>query len=91
MESKLIDKSGGLLGIGRTPKLSENFDKEKFTRIDYTQVLIIPVNSDGIKIITVHPSDSYTLDKEKNMVKNIVITNADKFWSASKYLVVIKG
>ncbi|MBC7695360.1 MAG: hypothetical protein H7141_07950 [Burkholderiales bacterium] len=90
-EAKLIDKAGGLLGIGRTPKLSENFDKEKFTRIDYTQISTIPVNSDGVKIITVHPSDSYTLDKDKNQVKNIVITNAEKFWSASKYLVIIKS
>ncbi len=90
-EAKLIDKSGGLLGIGRTPKLSVDFDKEKFTRIDYTQVSSIPVNSDGVKIITVHPSDSYTLDKDKNTVKNIVITNAEKFWSASKYLVIIKS
>lgn len=93
-EAKLINKAGGLLGIGRTPKLSENFDKDKFTKIDYTQTSSIPVNSDGVKIITTHPADSYTLDKDtknKNLVKNIVITNAEKFWSASKYLVIIKG
>ena len=46
-----------------------------------------------MKIITSHPSESYTLEKDaakKDKVKNIVITNPDKFWSASKYLVVVK-
>ena len=92
-ESKLINKEGGLLGIGRTAKLSDNIDNNKFTMIDYTKTTSIPVNSNGAKIITTHPSDSYTLDKDsenKKMVKNIVITNPEKFWSASKYLVVAK-
>jgi DNA repair exonuclease SbcCD ATPase subunit len=90
-EAKLIDKKGGLLGIGRTTELSENFDPAKFTKIDYTQTGSIPVNGDKVKIITVHPAGSYTLEKDKDMVKNIVITDPEKFWSASKYLVIVKS
>lgn len=89
--AKLIDKKGGLLGIGKTSKLSSNFDSNKFTRIDYTMVSSIPVNSDRVRIITTHPSDSYRLEndsKNKKIVRSIVITNPEKFWSASKYLVV---
>lgn len=92
-EAKLIDKKGGLLGIGKTEKLNNNFDKNKFTRIDYTKFSSIPVNGE-IKIITAHPSDSYIFDKDtkhKDLVKNILITNPEKFWSASKYLVIIKS
>lgn len=88
---KVIDKMGGLLGIGKTPKLSPNVDNNKFTRIDYTQLNTIPVNSKDAKLITSHPSDSYTLNKEKDKVVSIQITNAEKFWSASKYLVVVKN
>jgi len=91
-EAKIIDRSGGLLGIGRTSKLSANIDNSKFTRIDYTQTTSIQVNAE-MKIITSHPSDSYTLDtddKDKDKVTNIRILNAEKFWSASKYLVVVK-
>jgi hypothetical protein len=91
-DANLIDRKGGLLGIGRTSKLSGDFDNSKFTRIDYTQTGTIAVNSD-MKIITSHPSDSYTLDtddKDKDKVTNIRILNAEKFWSASKYLVVVK-
>ncbi|HEU5165665.1 MAG TPA: hypothetical protein VFU29_09020, partial [Chitinophagaceae bacterium] len=91
-DAKIIDRKGGLLGIGKTSKLTADFDNSKFTRIDYTQTGTIAVNSE-MKMITSHPSDSYTLDKDakdKNRVKNIVITNPEKFWSTSKYLVVVK-
>jgi DNA repair exonuclease SbcCD ATPase subunit len=89
-KSNLIDKKGGLLGIGRTAKLADNIDNSMFTQIDYTQTTTIPVNSKNMKMITTHPSDSYTLDKTDKMVNSITITNPDKFWSASKYLVVTK-
>jgi len=91
-DAKIIDRKGGLLGIGRTAKLSGDFDNSKFTRIDYTQTTTIAVNS-VMKMITSHPSDSYTLEKvakTKDVVQNIIITNPEKFWSASKYLVVVK-
>lgn len=91
-DSKVIDKTGGLLGIGKTSKLSSRFDNSKFTQIDYTQTTTIPINSDA-KIVTTHPPDSYELDKDakdKDKIIDVRITNPDKFWSASKYLVVIK-
>ncbi len=85
---KLIDKEGGVLGIGRTSKLSENLDNSMFTKIDYTMVTVIPVNSKDAKLVTSHPTDSYRLDKADKKVTNLVITNPEKFWSASKYLVL---
>ncbi len=87
----VIDKTGGLLGIGKSSKLSSNFDNKKFTRIDYVKTSTIPIESKDAKIITTHPSDSYTMNKEKDMVISLSITNAEKFWSASKYLVVVKN
>lgn len=87
---QVIDKTGGLLGIGKSPRLSANISNEKFTRIDYTKLSSIPVDSKGAKFVTTHPADSYTLTKEKDKVVSIEITNPEKFWSASKYLVVVK-
>lgn len=89
-KANLIDKKGGLLGIGRTSKLSEDLDRNMFVQIDYTETTTIPINSKNIKIITTHPSDSYSLDKTDKLVNNIIITDPEKFWSASKYLVVTK-
>jgi uncharacterized coiled-coil protein SlyX len=89
-DKQIIDRTGGLLGIGRTSSLNRNVDNSKFTKIDYTQMTTIPVESKG-KIITTHPADSYNLDQDaKKVIHNILITNPEKFWSASKYLVVVK-
>ncbi len=89
-KSNLIDKEGGLLGMGKTSKLSENLDRNKFVQIDYTETTTIPVSSKHMNIVTTHPTDSYTLDKTDKMVNSITITDPEKFWSASKYLVVTK-
>ena len=89
-KANLIDKKGGLLGMGRTAQLSENLDRNMFVQIDYTETTSIPINSKSIKIVTTHPADSYSSDKTDKMVNGITITNPEKFWSASKYLVVTK-
>jgi uncharacterized coiled-coil protein SlyX len=90
---KVIDKTGGVLGMGKSAKLNADFDNSKFTRIDYTQVTSIDINSEA-KIITSHPSDSYTLNKDskdEDKIINITISNPEKFWSASKYLIIVKS
>lgn len=85
----VIDKKGGLLGIGKTATMSTTFDNTKFTRIDYTQVTSLPVNSKA-RVITPHPIDAYSLDKdEKGKATNLRVTIPEKFWSGSKYLVVV--
>lgn len=94
-DAKLIDKKGGLLGIGKTSKLSSDFDKSKFIRIDYNLTKNISIKSKDIKIITSHPSDSYTLNKDMSdnneLITNLVISNPEKFWSASKFLVIVNN
>lgn len=90
-EKNVIDKTGGVLGMGKTAKLSSSFDNTNFTKIDYTQVNSIDISSKNAKIVTTHPTDSYTLDKNKDMINALQITNPEKFWSASKYLIIVKN
>ena len=84
----LIDNQGGFLGIGQTAKLSNNLDINMFTQIDYTKVTEIPINSKGIKVVTTHPTGSFSLVKNGKIVEKLVISDPEKFWSASKYLVI---
>ncbi len=88
---KIIDKEGGILGMGKTSKLNSDLDNKNFTRIDYTQVLSIPINSKKAKVVTAHPSDSYRIEKENGEFTNLRILLPEKFWSSTKYLVVLKG
>lgn len=86
----IIDKKGGLLGIGKTQGLNNNFDASQFTRINYTETTSIPLNCIKAELITSHPTDSYRFEKDKGITTYLIITDADAFWKASKYLVVVK-
>lgn len=89
---KVIDKDGGLLGIGKTAKLSPELNPANFTRVDYTQTLSVAIYSKKAKIITTHPDGSYIIDKDENgKFTTLRIINPEKFWSASKYLVIINS
>lgn len=93
-ESKIVDKKGGLLGIGRTAKLNADVEKGQFKKIDYLDMKRIPIWGYGVKLITDHPSDSYVLEKDYNdkpLFRELVIKDPEKFWSASKYLVIVKN
>lgn len=88
-EQGVITKEGGFIGIGKTAKLSKDFNEDYFTQIDITLVQQVDLKSKKAKIITNHPSDSYTIEGEDGMADKLVITNPEKFWSASKYLVIM--
>lgn len=89
LENGIIDKTGGFLGIGKTTKMKADFDNSYFKKIDVSQVKSLDLFVKKVKIITTHPSDSYQIIKGGNgNVEKIEITNPEKFWSASKYLVI---
>ncbi|MGZ3893384.1 MAG: Cbp1 family collagen-binding glycoprotein adhesin [Bacteroidia bacterium] len=84
----VTEKEGGFIGLGKTTELKKDFNKDYFTKIDVSQTSVIPIGAKKVKIITTHPSSSYKLVGEKP-VEKLEITNAEDFWSASKYLVIV--
>ncbi len=91
LESKqVISREGGFLGLGKEAILKSDFNASAFTTVDITQLAKIEVNGKDAKIVTTHPTGSYKLERNENKeVKDIVITDPERFWSASKYLVVM--
>jgi uncharacterized coiled-coil protein SlyX len=86
----IIAKTGGFIGLGKTNQLKQNFNDSKFTKVDIRTLSEIAVNSKKYQIVTTHPSNSYQVETNKNgIAEKIKITNPEKFWSASKYLVVV--
>ncbi len=65
-----------------------DFDKEYFTKIDIRTTSVINLGSKSAKILTNHPDGSYTLLKDSKGDYTLRITDAYKFWSISKYLVI---
>ena len=69
--------------------LQSNFNKSYFTKIDIRVDKEIKLYSKSAKILTMHPSSSYTLQQDANKQYVLRITNPDIFWSTSKYLVIL--
>ncbi|MES2731200.1 MAG: hypothetical protein V4714_05605 [Bacteroidota bacterium] len=84
----IILKSGGVLGAGRTFKLSPKMNGSSFTTVNTKNVSEIEMgNTDKKNVLSTHPSDSYYFVKSDGQVL-LKIVDPVKFWSVSKYLVV---
>lgn len=68
--------------------LRSNFNRNYFTKIDTRVDKEIKLFSKSAKILTSHPSSSYTLLPDASKQYILRITNPDVFWSTSKYLVI---
>ena len=68
--------------------LESNFNKNYFTKIDIRVEKEIKLYSKSAKILTMHPSNSYTLHQDANKMYVLRINNPQIFWSTSKYLVI---
>lgn len=69
--------------------LRSNFNKEYFTKIDIRIDKEIKLYSKSAKMLTSHPSSSYTLERDVNKQYVLRITDPQLFWSTSKYLVIL--
>lgn len=83
----VIMKKGGVLGLGGTDALKANTNTSYFTSADMYSIHTIPLYSKVSKIITSHPTSSYTIRGDKK-VDSLIITNQKLFWSESKLLVI---
>ncbi|MEM8891318.1 MAG: hypothetical protein AAGD28_25295 [Bacteroidota bacterium] len=75
--------------VMNSKRLNNNFDEGAFTKINITEVQTIPLNTKKAKLLTSHPSDSYVLNEEGKEIASLEITNPERFWKTSKYLVVV--
>lgn len=88
VEDGLVSKEGGFLWFGKTNELDPDASREKFNEIDIRTTNRVIVDAQRVDLITEHPSESYEIVKEGNVIKYIDIKNPNQFWGISKYLVV---
>lgn len=90
-ENDVVDRKGGIIGIGSTKTIAEDFNRDYFTKIDIRKTTVIPLDADDkdVKLVSNHPSDSYKWNKAEDKVNSLEITKPETFWKASKYLVVL--
>ena len=79
-EQKILQK-GDVLKTG-------DFNKDYFTQVDIRTMKEIKLYSKSAEMLTTHPKGTYTLQKDQKGEYVLHITDAQKFWSVSKYLVI---
>ena len=86
----VLVKEGGFIGLGKSKVMKDNYNSTGFTQVDITQTTTLPLDTKDAKLITTHPTSSYTLKHtDKKHISALVITDPTNFWKASKYLVIV--
>lgn len=84
----LAEKNGGVLGLGRTKSLDEDFDQSYFSKIDTRLTQYIPIYGKKADLLSKHATGSYSFEQEEDVITRLNITDPDKFWKANKFLVI---
>lgn len=87
-DNNILEKSGGVLGMGRTLKIKKDFNREYFTEADMRGLTYIPLHTKKARIVSVHPLGSYRITGEKT-ADTLYIDDRQEFWKASRYLLVV--
>lgn len=77
----------GKSGLSSRTLLKGNFNQDYFVKVDIRKIKEIPLYSKRAKILTTHPDESYTLEKQDGLY-TLRITAPKLFWSVSNYLVI---
>ena len=89
LEAKgVITKEGGFIGIGKHTELSGEASSATFTQADVRELHRIPVRAKKAELMSEHPTSSYEMVMENDMIAYLEIKDADAFWKLSKYAVL---
>lgn len=92
ISGNIIEKTGGFLGfLGRVNTFSPSLDREALEKIDIREhkTFTLKTNPRKIEIITLHPSSSYKMEVVNSEEVVVTVTDPEKFWSLSNYLVIV--
>jgi len=66
MSKGIMDRKGGLLGIGKVSTVKQNIPVDQFTSMNLleNQQITFPVTKKGYSILTSHPATSYKVEKQ---------------------------
>ena len=65
-----------------------SYNEAYFTEVDTRQLTELKLYSKGAKLLTSHPEGSYVLARDAQKEYVLRITDAERFWSVSRYLVI---
>lgn len=90
----VIERRGGMLGIGRTTVLSRTLDAAEFTAADRREFMEVTLPDPAKTYRIVSPNDLTGLDSapaDGKFKGTIRIANPTAFWRTSRFLVLVEG
>ena len=87
--NNIIDKSGGFLGLGKSMSVTKKIDTEYFEMVDVRTFFSVPLNVKKAKLLSVHPEGSFHFEGTDKSVASLEIDDAAKFWSITRYMVIV--
>ncbi|MDZ4121130.1 MAG: hypothetical protein U1C33_01820 [Candidatus Cloacimonadaceae bacterium] len=88
LDKKIIDRKGGLLGIGRVSTVSSQINIEDFTVMNLldTQTISFPSTRRGYSILTNQNASSFSVDKDGD--QNVITITDPNSFRRQKYVVI---
>lgn len=86
-DNGIVEREGGILGIGSTPVIRKDFPRDNFTPTDIRLFRYLPLNARKADVLSVHPAGSFHISGD-NRADTLFVDNPETFWSVTKYLVV---
>ncbi|MFI5245291.1 MAG: hypothetical protein ACHQQR_08715 [Gemmatimonadales bacterium] len=94
LKKKVIEQSGGTLGIGKTQVPARDLNPADFTAVDKTKVseIAFPKADKTYRVISRQDVSALETAPDKNgrIRGGLKIASADKFWAASKFLIILE-
>jgi len=90
----IIERRGGMLGIGRTTVLSRTLNAEEFTAADRRELMELTLPDANKEYRIVSPNDLTGLDAapaDGKFKGTIRISNPTAFWRTSRFLVLVEN
>lgn len=88
MEKGIVDRKGGLLGIGKVTTVAPSIQTEKFTQMNLldTQEIRFPVSKKGYAVLSNHVATTYKVEKSGD--QNILTVTDPTNFRKQKFLVI---
>ncbi|MDP3452882.1 MAG: hypothetical protein Q8R90_07995 [Bacteroidales bacterium] len=84
INAKVLSKGG----LFRSARISYEAEQSAFVKIDIRNVREIYLNSKRAKVLSVHPTGTYTLEADTEGMQVLKISSPASFWEQTKYLVI---
>ena len=89
-KSGVVESKGGVLGLGKSLKLSGQYDQSRFTALNTDQENVIRIPYQKAVVLSAQPVTSYSIQPVNKEMVELHILNATEFRKV-KHLVIVKA